>query len=106
MPNLDSTEQSSQPVSVSSLCLRDAAVKRSNNDITEDEYLQSLLVHCGGIRHGRNRLCNNDELPKPGFFKSGFADNVFNVDKFASTIAHWISKDVCKKDTRTIDSAT
>jgi len=65
-----------------------------------------FLAQYDGIRHGTNRLCNNDELPRPGFFKSGFADNVSNVDKFASSIAQWIWKDVYKDDARTTDSAT
>jgi hypothetical protein len=104
LPSLDSTGQSSQPIDVSSLCFRDAAVKRGNNEITEDEFLQALLLHCNGTRHGRNRLCTDKPL-QPGFIKNGFADNASNVDQFTFSIAHWISKDVCKDDTRIIDGA-
>jgi len=104
VPLFDSTKQSLRLVNNMSLCFQDAAVKRNNNDITEDEYLQALLAHCTGIRHGKNKLCNNDEEKKPGFYRSFFAQNV--PDRFTSSIAHWISKDVCKNDTRTINNTT
>jgi hypothetical protein len=103
LPPLDSTKKSSQPTDVSSLCFRDAIVRRNNNEITEDEYLRALLIHCDGTRHGTNRLCNNDEPIRPGFVKGLFAQNVRNLDRFTFYIALWISKDVCKDNTRTID---
>lgn len=105
VPNLEGHERSFQPAKVSSMCFYEALIKRNNNEITEEEYLQALLAHCDGTRHGKNRLCNNDELPKPGFFRSGFADNLHGIDKFTGTIARWIENDVCKKGTRTVDSA-
>ena len=105
MPYVDRTGKPLPPSDLSSLCYRDASVKLDNNEITEDEYLQALVRHCDGIRHGTNLLCNNDELPKPGFVRSGVADNVPRADKFTLSIAHWISKSACKKNTRTIDSA-
>jgi hypothetical protein len=91
-----------QPQNLESLCFRDAVMKRHKNEITEDEYLKAVLLHCGGARHGENQLCNNDEPPRPGF-SSFFADNVYNVDRFTASIAQWILKDVCKKDTRFIE---
>lgn len=105
VPCVDTTKNSPQPVKVLTLYFHEAVVQRNNNSITEDEYLKALLSHCSGTRHGRNRLCNNDERPKPGFVKSGFADNFSDVDNFTVKIAYWILQDVCKRDTRTIDSA-
>jgi hypothetical protein len=103
LPSSNNTKQPSQPVDVSSLCFRNASIKRDNNEITEDEFLQALLVHCNGTRHGKNQLCT-DEPPRPGFVKSSFADDVFNVSRFTASIALWISKEVCKDNTRTIGS--
>jgi hypothetical protein len=99
-----SKQPAQKPVNAPSLCFYGAFVRFSNNDITEEGYLQAVLGHCNGTRHGSNRLCNNDELPGAGFVKSGFADNLRDVDDFTPNIAYWIKKDVCKNDTRTIGS--
>jgi len=101
-----SSPSKQKPVNAPSLCFHGAFVRFSNNDITEEGYLQAILAHCNGTRHGSNRLCNNDELPGAGFVKSGFADNLRNVDDFTPRIANWIKKDVCKNDTRTIRNTT
>jgi hypothetical protein len=65
---------------MASLCFYDAAVKRKENKITEDIYLQSIAAHCTGLRHGKNGLCNNDAENDNG--GSSFIDFTF----FASNL--------------------
>jgi hypothetical protein len=70
-----------------SICFQDASVKRQRNEITEDEYLQFIVNHCTGIRHGANKLCNNDAIVDA-------SDHVafgYNIDdSFTYTVAEWI----------------
>lgn len=99
-----SKKHAQRPVNAPALCFQGAFLRFGNNDITEEEYLIAILDHCNGTRHGRNRLCNNDELPGVGFVKSGFADNLRNVDEFTRSMAIWINQDVCKANTRKIGS--
>jgi hypothetical protein len=47
---------------MSSLCFQDAVLKRKEYSITEDEFLKAIVDHCTGVRHGANRLCNNDTI--------------------------------------------
>lgn len=51
---------------MSSLCFSDAAAMRKTNQITEEEYLQAILNHCTGVRHGENQLCNYDTAQSDG----------------------------------------
>jgi hypothetical protein len=61
-------EVSSRPPEMPSLCFYDAAVRRKEDTITEDEYLQAIVAHCTGVRHGKNQLCNGDtsDIPDNG----------------------------------------
>lgn len=43
-----------------SFCFADAHEALSQGQISEEAYLKSITAHCIGVRHGRNRLCNND----------------------------------------------
>jgi hypothetical protein len=76
---------------MSSLCFAEAAAKRKVNEITEDEYLQAIVNHCTGVRHGKNGLCNNDaksdDIPV-----YAFASNIED-DSFAYAMANWIIRD-------------
>ena len=78
-----------RPAEVSSLCFYDAAVRLKENTITEDEYLQAIVAHCTGLRHGENQLCNGDRSEVPEFWDAAavqrkwqilFARNVVGVD--------------------------
>jgi hypothetical protein len=73
---------------MSSLCFQEAFVRRRDNDITEDEFIEALVDHCTGIRHGSNRLCNNDAALPEKFGSAIFATNV--VDQFTWGVAQWI----------------
>ena len=94
------TEVSSRPPEMPSLCFYDAAVRLKENTITEDEYLQAIVAHCTGIRHGKNQLCNGDtsDIPHDGNantrfhtnWKRFFASNVLKVDYFAWKVARFI----------------
>lgn len=74
-----------------SLCLAEAATQRRNNEITEDEYLQVIVDHCGGVRHGKNRLCNGDAVIDDHRHYT-FGANIED-DDFASEMAYWIIHD-------------
>ena len=47
---------------MSSLCYQEVVVKRRENGITEDEFLEGIVKHCTGAHHGLNTLCNNDTM--------------------------------------------
>jgi hypothetical protein len=80
---------------ISSLCFNDAAVLRRQNKITEDEYLQALVDHCNGLRHGINRACNNDTT-EPGEERVRLGRNIKD-DSFAKSIAGWIYRHFDRK---------
>jgi len=42
-----------------SLCFTAAATKKVNNEISTQVYLESILAHCRGVRHGNNKGCND-----------------------------------------------
>ena len=73
---------------ISSLCFNDAVILRRNNEITEDEYLQVIVGHCTGLRHGSNGACNNDTT-EPGASDVELGENVKD-DSFALAVASWI----------------
>jgi hypothetical protein len=101
-------EVSSRPPEMPSLCFYDAAVRRKEDTITEDEYLQAIVAHCTGVRHGKNQLCNGDtsDIPDNGnesfnflhSWKHYFASNVIEVDHFAGKVAEFIASYVDEKD--------
>lgn len=76
------------PPGMSSLCFNDALVQRRVNKITEDEFIQSIAVHCTGSRHGTNGLCNNDTVMNEDDYIS-FACNI-QADPFTSAMASWV----------------
>jgi hypothetical protein len=71
-----------------SLCFQEAFVKRRENVITEDEFLKALVNHCTGIRHGKNRLCNNDTPLPENLRLFAFGGNI--EDPFTKSVAQWI----------------
>jgi hypothetical protein len=79
---------------MASLCFYDAVMKRRDGEITEDIYLQSIVAHCTGLRHGKNRLCNNDaENGNQEFRFLNFGSNIKTADpsdRFAIKMAFWI----------------
>ncbi len=44
-----------------SLCFYPAALKWKNNEISDEVFVQHLVAHCHGLRHGENKECNDDE---------------------------------------------
>src|SRR5262245_19305862 len=44
-----------------SLCFYPAALKRKNNEISDEVFVQHIVAHCSGLRHGENKECNDDE---------------------------------------------
>jgi hypothetical protein len=96
------------PPEILSLCFYDAAIRLKENTITEDEYLQAIVAHCTGVRHGKNQLCNSDISDIPDNkntstrfsddWKYYFASNVAEVDNFARKVAQFIASHVNKKD--------
>ena len=63
-----------------SLCFYPAALKRKNNEISDEIFLQHIVAHCRGLRHGENKKCNDDEDPSKYFTKLGETD----------TFTYWI----------------
>jgi hypothetical protein len=74
---------------MSSLCFIEAAAKRKEDEITEDEYLEAIVSHCRGARHGKNRLCNGD-MVCDGPRQHAFGGDI-EKDEFASGMASWIA---------------
>lgn len=71
----------------SSLCIYDAVLGRLEKRISEETYLQCIVDHAAGARHGAKKLCNG-ELPEDRY---KFASNVRqDVDLFASSMAHYL----------------
>jgi hypothetical protein len=93
-------EVSPHPPEILSLCFYDAAIRLKENTITEDEYLQAIVAHCTGVRHGKNQLCNSDtsDIRFSNDWKYYFASNVAEVDNFARKVAQFIASHVDKKD--------
>jgi hypothetical protein len=87
-PNLFETS-ASHNFAMSSLCFREAVVKRKNNEITEDEYLQALVSHCSGVCHGVNKLCNDDAVLPADIHPSDAYGYGIN-DSFTWAVAKWI----------------
>jgi hypothetical protein len=83
---------------MSSLCFAEAAAKRKSDEITEDEYLQAIVNHCTGLRHGKNRLCNDDAVIDDNY-NYAFARNI-QGDKFASAMAYWIIRNFYYRQTQ------
>jgi hypothetical protein len=77
------------PHTMSLLCFQDAFVKRGDNEITEDVYLQSILQHLTGVRHGLNRSCNNDTPNRTGMGTFEFASNA-KGDRFTYEMSTWV----------------
>ncbi|KAF2420129.1 hypothetical protein EJ08DRAFT_31291 [Tothia fuscella] len=74
---------------VRSLCIRDAVMGRLNNQISEKEYLQCIVDHATGARHGVNRLCNGDDS-EGAYLVSNVSQD---LDPFASrVVSEWISR--------------
>jgi hypothetical protein len=73
---------------MSSLCFNDALVKWRDGGIEEDEFIQSIVNHCAGARHGTNRLCNNDTATDKADYLA-FGCNIDN-DRFTAAMAEWI----------------
>jgi len=44
-----------------SLCFYPAALKRKNNEISDEVFVQHIAAHFGGLRHGENKECSDDE---------------------------------------------
>jgi hypothetical protein len=44
------------------LCFTALATKRNNNEISTQAYLESILAHCRGVRHGPNKKCNDNDV--------------------------------------------
>jgi len=86
---------------MSSLCFAEAAAKRKENEITENEYLQAIINHCTGLRHGKNRACNNEAVIDD-HINYAFGQNIKD-DEFASEIAYWI---ICDSYARQIRDTT
>ncbi|KAF2667905.1 hypothetical protein BT63DRAFT_426754 [Microthyrium microscopicum] len=101
------SEALSNPPETVSLCFYDAAMKRKEKAITEEQYLQAIAAHCSGVRHGKNRLCNSDssdflisEDKYNNFLnrRHHFAKNVRGEDPFASSVAQFIMDYIEEKD--------
>ena len=73
---------------MSSLCFNEALIKMRDNIITEDEFLQNIVKHCSGIRHGQNELCNDDAVTNDPDYLA-FGCNI-KEDLFTSAMAMWI----------------
>jgi hypothetical protein len=77
---------------MSSLCFYEAVEKRRDNEITEDVYLQSIVAHSTGVRHGKNRMCNNDTTNDDREYVS-FAHDIKaaeSEDRFAIKMSSWV----------------
>jgi hypothetical protein len=72
---------------MSSLCIRDAVLGRLDNQISEETYLQCIVDHSAGVRHGVNKLCNGDD--SEGRYLGSNVSR--DVDPFAWLVACWIS---------------
>lgn len=72
-----------------SMCLRDAFDAHTTGSISEEDYLQVIAAHCTGLRHGNNRLCNNDT--QDGKPYEVYASNILGpLRKFSYATAYWI----------------
>jgi hypothetical protein len=89
-PRLETVSTDISSPTESSLCFYDAAVKRQEDTITEDEYLQAIVAHCLGVRHGKNKLCNRDGLVGSRPDEFGRDPGLHDLDPFACHIADWI----------------
>jgi len=55
--------------------------------------LQSIVAHCAAVRHGKNKLCNNDTANKDDNFISFAYDLKYSMkptDRFAIKMSLWI----------------
>jgi hypothetical protein len=73
---------------MSSLCFQDAVEKKKANEITEDEFLQALVNHCAGTRHGENEQGNNDANLTDVKDSVAFGYNI--NDSFTFAVSQWI----------------
>lgn len=82
------------------LCFREAVIKFKANEITQDEYLQAIVAHCTGLRHGENQQCNGDSTAskaRDGSTRKFASDVTEQDDLFAYTMMKWIHVDVCQR---------
>ena len=66
-----------------SLCFYPAALKRKNNEISDKVFMQHIVAHCCGLRHGENKKCNDDEN------LSKYLEKLRETDTFTYWIRDW-----------------
>jgi len=77
-----------------SLCFTAAATKKINNEISTQAYLESILAHCCGVRHGNNKRCNDDagDGADPDKHESTYSSKLLHLDHFAWRLRTWALK--------------
>jgi len=66
------------------LCFEEAALKRQQKQISDEEYLKCITAHFAGTRHGKDEKCGHDSD-----LELHYTDPLGEVDIFASRVRAW-----------------